>query len=293
MITIINTPSSMYEGMTIADAASQMVLEANNVIHEFEMDVLLSEHAYLYENACEVEYFVENKITDAGKNLVAKAQAAIEKVRKIIADLWNKLVDWVTTKVTEIKKKFVAVGIKKETVQGIQSANKEKVQEIVDAVANTENGWVLGVQNYTFEKGDLIEDPLNDDKAKKAGEFLAEIKETAQDNASVLGWENAIAYVYDSPKVLSNIKKDQHDADKVLNDMKKNAAKIFQKPDESELQQELINSIKVCLNSNTNVVRDKVKIYTMLVSNSIKVISAVAKIPAAQKKEAKAAKKNA
>ncbi len=287
MITIINTPSSMYEGMSMADAASQMVLEANNVIHEFEMDVLLSEHAYLYENACEVEYFVENKITDAGKGLLEKAHAAIDKVRQIIKELWGRLVDWVTTKVTEIKKKFVAAGIKEKAVREV-AANKDNdaVAKVIEAVEKSANKWIFGISEDAFTAEGYISDFVDADNAYAAGEFFKKEQEGASENIDFRDlFETAISYVYADAKIISQIKKAQKAADDELIKMKKEFTKVFTKKDDKDAHADVMAAVKTCLNSNTNVTRDKVKLYTMLTSESLKIVSMVAKIPAVRKAE--------
>ena len=287
MITIINTPSSMYEGMTIADAASQMVLEANNVIHEFEMDVLLSEHAYLYENACEVEYFVENKITDAGKNLVAKAHAAIEKVRKIIADLWNKLVDWVTTKVTEIKKKFLAAGVKEKSLRAVVAdKDNDAVTKVVEAVEKSDNNWIFGISEDAFTTDGYISDIIDADKVYAVGEYFKKEQDAATEVRDFrIIFETAVSYVYADAKIINQIKKAQKAADAELLKMKKEFAQAFTKKEDPEAHSELMTAVKACLNNNTAVTRDKVKLYTTLTSESIKIVSMVSKIPAVRKAE--------
>ena len=55
MITVIDNYNESafdcYKGMSLGDAVNSMVLESHNVVSELMMDVLLTEHSYLYENA--------------------------------------------------------------------------------------------------------------------------------------------------------------------------------------------------------------------------------------------------
>lgn len=283
MITIINTPSSMYEGMSMADAAGQMVLECNNIIHEFEMDVLLSEHAYLYENACEVEYFVENRITEAGKSLVAKAQAAIEKVRQVISDLWHKLVDWVTTKVTEIKKKFIAAkNFTKEKVIGAYNAvvakgafAKEQLEHMFT------NKWIFDVDFKNFSSEGYISDMKDEVEYTKAGQYYAEVKKHAKVRDTDFIIEKATTAVFDINSMVKDIKQAQKDADdnlkKMADTMKRTAN--FNPDTKNDVISETMTKLNACLNNNSVVCRDKIKLYTEFTNESIKLAVKFAKKP--------------
>ncbi len=273
------------------------------------MDVLLSEHAYLYENACEVEYFVENKITDAGKGLVAKAQAAIEKVRKIVKDLWDKLVNWVTTKVTEIKKKFAAKFSKKKVEDTVEVLKKEdKLDTVVLALpggssssnvkalpggssssnvkalpdnSSGSNVWTFGIAgNGDFINEAYITDPTDADKAYEAvGQYYNEKKNSVKIPDSEDCIKIAIAAIYGSNELIGQIKQAQKAADKELFTMERNMkvsafADTKGTGDEFKKQyNDIMTNFKKCLNSNTYVCKDKVKIFTELTNESVKIVA--------------------
>ena len=266
------------------------------------MDVLLSEHAYLYENACEVEYFVENKITDAGKNLIEKAKGLIEKVRKIISDLWNKLVDWVTTKVTEIKKKFGAKFSKKEIEHKEDELKDEGKLEVValggsvkqlngskaplaleDKSASGSVAWVLDIDLTNITTDGYIIDIKDSDKAYEAlGQYYNDKKNSTSPKEFDDKIKFAKSIIFASNEIDKQIRIAQKSADETLNKMA-NSMKInnFKNnnnhPDEmNELNTEVMENLKKCLNNNTYVCKDKIKIWTEAVSESVKMIVRIA-----------------
>ena len=99
MITVINEETAVntnpYPGMSLAEACSAMELAVTEACNDFQMGILLNEHAHLYANGTELDY-------------VDEAGSLNEKGQKIREDAAN-LIKWCADKMMEAWDKFIEV----------------------------------------------------------------------------------------------------------------------------------------------------------------------------------------
>ena len=98
MISVINTEpeviSNPFPGMSLAEACSAAEISVMEIMNEFHMGILLTEHAYLYENGVEMEYVDEaGNLNERAANLKNKAIEAVMAAGRKIAEVFDKLVE--------------------------------------------------------------------------------------------------------------------------------------------------------------------------------------------------------
>jgi hypothetical protein len=183
MITVINdryydeSYNSLYEGMSLPEAAAQMVLECSQAINDLQMDTLLMEHSYLIENGEEIEYVTENDFLDGikdkasdlydkgkahGSVLINKIGMLIDKVATMIRELWEKAVDFVQEKITEFRRKLFTMGhSEKEYKELIKNARSGAFKDLDDPeftglIKNRNDEAVGAVGDSQFMTGETI-----------------------------------------------------------------------------------------------------------------------------------------
>ena len=104
MISIINNNegvvySNPYPGMSLSEACGAMELYTERALNEFQMGILLDEHAYLYANGTELDY-----VEEAGKLEALKDKFInfVKGVARKIKELWDKLIRWISEQITKV-----------------------------------------------------------------------------------------------------------------------------------------------------------------------------------------------
>lgn len=280
MITVIDNYNESafdcYKGMSLGEAVNSMVLESHNVVNELMMDILLTEHSYLYENATEITYVNEDGKENAnGVSLKEKIGAAVDKVRKFIASGWNNFISWVENAIEDIVTKIKKLGISKkqydENVKVLRSAgnvvikaSKWSLSKEVDSAINSLDGFrsnIGGGQKF-WEPNEYF-----DQFTKKADE--ADYINPKDDQ-----WffEKAGEVVFNSKGVINKIRKNQKDMDAALIKIKK-IAMINNPKDNADTLKAVSESIK----NNANVAKDKIKLYHKNIAANLTIVRDVIK----------------
>ena len=145
MITVIDQPTmNLYEGMSFSETLDNMVIGVCEACNDFMMDCLLTEHAYLYENATEITYVNEDGSNNAnGASLKEKFFKHVEAVKKMIGDAIKRVLGFISKKVDAIHDKLIALGINEKKIlldvlvkalrDGENKVNNENGQKLDDA----------------------------------------------------------------------------------------------------------------------------------------------------------------
>ena len=156
-----------YPGMSLAEACGAMEAAVAEVCNDFEMGILLTEHAYLYANGTEMEYVDEaGNLNKDGVSIKEKAINAITNVGNRIMELWDKLSDAVMTKIESLK-----IAMAK---YGIRNADVKRIKDLSYVVFGI-NSISLKV-NYTVDD-DFINDNYSDwmNKSSSNSDISSEI----------------------------------------------------------------------------------------------------------------------
>lgn len=120
MITMVTTESvnrNKFPGMTLAEACYAAENAINEACNEFQMNVLLNEHSYLYANGCELEYADESgALNEAGVNLKETVVGIVKKGGEILKSLWDKAAEAVANIKSSVVASFAKAGLNKKHI---------------------------------------------------------------------------------------------------------------------------------------------------------------------------------
>lgn len=279
MITVIDNYNesafNCYDGMSLGDAVNSMVLESHNVVNELMMDILLTEHSYLYENATEITYVNEDGKENAnGTALKEKISDAVDKVRTFIAGAWNNFISWVQNAIEDVVTKIKKLGV-----------SKKQYEENVK-VLGTAGNVVVKVSKWSLSKE--VENAINNldgfrsnigggQTFWKPGDYFKQFAEKGEEdyiNPKSDQWffEKAGQVVFDSKGTINKIRKNQKDMDNALIKIKK-IAMINNPKDNADTLKAVSESIK----NNANVAKDKIKLYNKYIAANLTIVRDVIK----------------
>ena len=263
MITVVSEnygSNNVYEGMSLAEACTQLQIDTNNILNETQMDILLAEHAFLYENGYEVEYFDEaGNETKASISMKDRIIAGWEKIKKSIMDTYDKLIMWIKVHVAELSENFSKIGLNKRNVDAAINAvfvGDQKPTTIpVDKMANKvdyasfKKGIETGFKKNGMEDFEKTNSIIFDHyvKATEEEDRLVDIDDMKSAASAIFNPDHMIKHIYELKK------KANKEIDNLKNTLKK------EKSDEN--LDEKIKNLNNAVRFNTIYARDAVKIH--------------------------------
>ena len=287
MITVIDQPrENLYEGMSVSDTLDNMGIGVYEACNDFMMGALLTEHAYLYENATEITYVNEDGSDNAnGASLKEKFFTHVDNVRKIIGDAISKVLEAIGKKVEAIHDKIIALGInKKKLDQTIEYINSHDVN-----FSYKLSGWsqepIRKLVRQNFDKF-INKDNIDSATFYKAGELYKELDTEAKKMSSYFDGNTKERYSATGLSqcvdvVLNNtFKKDLNEAKKKADRSLESLKKSISSPgaDKGELIGERLGRLNDALKCNVNINKDLLKAYYNSYNECVNVIVALIKI---------------
>lgn len=271
MITVINEETAVntnpYPGMTLAEACGAMEIAVMEAVNDFQMGVLLTEHAHLYANGSEMSYVDEaGEFNDKGISLKEKAVATIKFIGEKIAELWDKAIEWATRFMSNAVATLNKASISKKMAYRVADNFGELVGSSVE---------VLGV-GHTVDKKFLDGGYKAYIKSNAAGEedpkafydkFVHKNEGGIMIDAGT--FKDALDSIFKST-LLAEIKKAKKDAN---DDIKEHIAQVkSMKPDDMN---EKIAGLKKTMNSNTRITREAVRVYNVYANSQAQIIRSI------------------
>lgn len=258
-----------YPGMSLAEACGAMEAAVAEVCNDFEMGILLTEHAYLYANGTEMEYVDEaGNLNKDGVSIKEKAINALTRAGEIIMELWDKLSDAVMTKIESLK-----IAMAK---YGIRNADVKRIKDLSYVVFGI-NSISLKV-NYTVDD-DFINDNYSDwmNKSSSNSDISSEIydmyvntgESTIEITPSV--FDKAVDAVMNN-RIMSAIKNAKKQANQEIKDEIKRVRSM--KPDDMN---ETIAGLKDSIKTNSKINKALIKVYHAYVNQQIAIVHTVMK----------------
>jgi len=305
VITNENVVSNPYPGMSLAEACGQLMLETEQMVNELNMNILLTEHAYLYENGVEIEYVDEAGVENSkAAELKQKVVDFIHKIGQKISELWDKLIEWVTQRIDEVATAFKRMSITKDKFNKAKEAlNKIQGVYLKDVVKYDVNyDKFLGEYEGLFNMGTGFE--AGREGADKEGNMLnvyeRYVKPVYTGHGSdiaidVAAFEAAGEVVFSKDKILKDIKDCKKKANAEIEKLKKQARAA-----KAEDMSEELNKLTFAAKNNSKIAKDCSRVYHAYLSNQIAIIrgvfandkikEAIGEIKEAKKEADKAAK---
>ena len=297
MVTVIDNygyNNNLFEGMSVSDAASQLVIEANNIASDMMMDILLTEHSYLYENATEIRYVNEaGEETPEGANLKSGILDKIKAFGALIASAFKRLKESIAENVSRI----VAL-IRSKMI------NRTEFNNALNQYADDEVSYIIGYGDQILSK---LAEPkkyfimanteaeikaISDEDIKKSGDVKKEILgEYEKRTGSTVGnsMENLLSITFDNgKKYISAI----NSSEKFANQTLRNVEKLV-KMTKGEDAPNVISKIAKCISSNSITCKDLINVYNTVFMAHVKCAISIIKKMRKEDSDAKAAKKEA
>lgn len=276
MISVINTEpeviSNPFPGMNLAEACNAAEISVMEIMNEFHMGVLLTEHAYLYENGVEIEYVDEaGNLNERAANLKAKAIEAVKAAGRKIAELFDKALQWVVNVAENVK-----IAMKKA---GIRPSDVGYIANNFDTVFS--DGPIPVTVNCIIDDKFFKEDSLRDTmkNEKQVNENRVDPYEkyvTVEDNTIDIDKEvfnTAWANINDK-RVINSIKEAKRNANQRINDKIATIKKIGH-----EDMNEEIAGLKGAMRANTKATASLIKVYHAYMNQQIAIVRKVMNSP--------------
>lgn len=276
MISVINTEpevtSNPFPGMSLAEACNAAEISVMDIMNEFHMGILLTEHSYLYENGVEMEYVDEaGNLNERAANLKAKAIEAITAAGRTIAELFDKALEWVVNAAESAKIALQKAGIRSADVNHIIN-NFDSVFSDDNIVAKvkytvdpsfTQSGAFIGFMRTAKQVGEERQDPY--EKYVTAGENTIKI------NSGVFkaAWDAINS---------SALKNSITSAKKSANTGIKDQITRIKKMGHEDMNEE-ISGLKDAMRANTKAATSLIKVYHAYMNQQIAIVRAVMNSP--------------
>lgn len=276
MISVINTEpeviSNPFPGMNLAEACNAAEISVMEIMNEFHMGVLLTEHAYLYENGVEIEYVDEaGNLNERAANLKAKAIEAVKAAGRKIAELFDKALQWVVNVAENVKIAMKKAGIRPSDVSYI--ANNFDIVFSDGPIPLSVNCII----DDKFFKEDSLRDAMKNEKQVNENRVDPYEKYvTVEDNTIDIDKEvfnTAWANINDK-RVINSIKEAKRNANQRINDKITEIKKIGH-----EDMNEEIAGLKGAMRANTKATASLIKVYHAYMNQQIAIVRAVMNSP--------------
>ena len=271
MITVINEETAVntnpYPGMTLAEACGAMEMAVMEAVNDFQMGVLLTEHAHLYANGTEMSYVDEaGNFNEKAAALKEKAVGVIKFCGEKIAELWDKAIEWATRFMSSTAAALNKASISKKMAYRVAENFGNLVGSSVE---------VLGV-GHTVDQKFLDGAYKAYIKANAAGEedpkafyekFVHKNEGGIMIDAGI--FKAALDSIF-SNTLLADIKKAKKDANDTI---KEHIAQVkSMKPDDMD---EKIAGLKKTMNSNTRITREAVRVYNVYANSQAQIVRSI------------------
>lgn len=275
MITVIENEAVVkanpYPGMTLAEACSSMELAVSEACNDFQMNILLTEHAHLYANGTEMQYVDEaGNLNEKALEIKAKAAQLVTFCAEKISEAWDKLTEWVAAAVENFKAALAKATITEKDFKAVMGASEVFAEPIELKVAYTVYGDFLNSRYYS--------EMMNNDAN---GEAMDAVELFVNNEEKVLNIkQNDFAFAYKmvfGSELLKKIRDAKKDANKVLKEKIRDAKHMRN----DEFQDE-IAGLKASLKANVATTKSLIKVYHMYMNQKIAILRAVMNTPAAK-----------
>ena len=247
--------------MNLAETCNYLQISTINAINEFQTTVLLSEYGYLLENGCEIDYD-----TDGNDIITEGVMDLFTKIKEWIKATYEKLVNWITDRIDDVRQWFSKVGLKKEKASKAVKIYAEAYRGFDKQFLPTFSGLWVNVKKLESAFPSIL-DQVKDVKSN----FLKKIAVQNIENPIIItpdyvkiSFEN----VFDTGNVVKSIRTSQAQAIKQIEDMMHIAQR-------SNADAAVIDNLKNGIRAVSDVSRELVKLYRDGIQSSITILKKV------------------
>ena len=259
--------------MNLAETCNYLQISTINAINEFQTTVLLSEYGYLLENGCEIDYD-----TDGNDIITEGVMDLFTKIKEWIKATYEKLVNWITDRIDDVRQWFSKVGLKKEKASKAVKIYAEAYRGFDKQFLPTFSGLWVNVKKLESACPALLKDiqsKMNSSKMedvinKAVNKFKdAHTEDVPKDIIIPVEYAAiACANVFDTGNVVKSIRTSQAQAIKQIEDMMHIAQR-------SNADAAVIDNLKNGIRAVSDVSRELVKLYRDGIQSSITILKKV------------------
>lgn len=275
MITVINNESAVkanpYPGMTLAEACSSMELAISEACNDFQMGILLTEHAHLYANGTEMQYVDEaGNLNEKALEIKAKAAQLVTFCAEKISEAWDKLVEWVSAAVENFKAALAKATITEKDFKAVMGAEGVFADPIELKVGYTVDPDFINSSNYR--------QMMN---KEAGGESMDAVELFVENGENVLNIDKSAFELAYKMVFGSEMLKKIRDAKKEANAALKEKIADVKRMKNDDFQDE-IAGLKASMKANVATTKSLIKVYHMYMNQKIAILRAVMNTPAAK-----------
>lgn len=280
MITVVTenntTTSNLFPGMSLAEACSHVRYECAQIINECQMNILLNEHAFLYENGTEIQYVDEaGEDNTNGMNLKEKISQNISKAWTTISGLWDKLINYVTERIDAIVDFMIKRGISRKAF--------DKAKDIY-LTSTTSNGGdtlklpvIVNFSDFEANFKSLYNEGDFSETENKVWETYADTNggEVKMTNEAIT---KAAEFVFNKNTIVSSICAKKKEAEANI----KASIKLV-KAAKADNMKDTLAQMNTAIKTNSAIARDSVKLYHTHLANCVAIVRKVVSHPDVRK----------
>lgn len=269
MITVINEETVVntnpYPGMTLAEACSAMELAVAEACNDFQMGILLNEHAHLYANGTELEYVDEaGNLNEKGQKIREEAAKLISFCANKIMEAWDKLTEWAASMIDNFKAALAKATITEKDFKLIKDH-----PEVFENPVKLKVSYTIKTEfSNTEEYGKMMSEDKDGKSTDAEEKFVDKVESTIEIDKDT--FEKAYDAVFTND-IVKKIRKAKSDANKALKEKMGNVKRMRQNDD---FQTE-IAGLKASMNANVRTTKSMIKVYHMYVNQNIAILRAV------------------
>ena len=269
MITVINEETAVntnpYPGMTLAEACSAMELAVAEACNDFQMGILLNEHAHLYANGSELEYVDEaGNLNEKGQKIREEAAKLVSWCANKIMEAWDKLAEWASSMIENFKAALAKATITKKDFDLVMSHDEVFEKPIELKVSYTIKSDFINSDNY---KTMMYSDTANGESMSAVEEFVENEESTIKIKKDVFELAYKMVFAND---MLKKIREAKSDANKALKEKMSDVKRM-----KNDNFQEEIAGLKASMNANVKTTKSLIKVYHMYMNQKIAILRAV------------------
>lgn len=268
MITVINEETAVntnpYPGMTLAEACSAMELAVAEACNDFQMGILLNEHAHLYANGTELDYVDEaGNLNEKGQKIREDAAKLVSWCANKIMEAWDKLTEWASSMIENFKAALAKATITEKDFNLVKS-HPEVFETPVELKVS-----------YTIDPDFIRSGNYKDMMFKeKGGEVMDAVELFVENGESTINidkgtFELAYKMVF-ANDMLKKIREAKNEANKALKEKMSDVKRM-----KNDNFQEEIAGLKASMNANVKTTKSLIKVYHMYMNQKIAILRAV------------------
>lgn len=282
MITVVsenNTNTAPFPGMSLAEACSQVRYECAQIINECQMGILLNEHAFLYENGSEIQYVDEaGNENENGMKLKDKISENIMKAWNRISELWDKLIEYVSSRIDAIGDFMIKRGINKKAF--------DKAKDIYLSATTADGGdtiklpVIIDFNAFESEYKSLYNEGDLSEAENKVWETYADTNggEIKMTNEAIT---KAADFVFNKNTIVASIRAKKKEAEANIKESRK-----FVKAAKADNMKDTLAKLNSAIKVNSAIARDSVKVYHAHLANCVAIVRKVVSHPEVRKASA-------